>query len=45
LPPAKLERSFDIQRQLANVGTIFDRVLGDRVLGDRVLSKEKEAQG
>ncbi len=45
LPPAKLERSFDIQRQLANVGTIFDRVLGDRVPGDRVLSKEKEAQG
>jgi adenylosuccinate lyase len=40
LPPAKLARSFDIQRQLANVGTIFDRVLGDRVLG-----KDKEAQG
>ncbi|HEV2276176.1 MAG TPA: adenylosuccinate lyase [Acidobacteriaceae bacterium] len=27
LPPEKLSRSFDVQRQLANVDTIFDRVL------------------
>jgi adenylosuccinate lyase len=31
LTAAKLQRSFDIERQLANVGAIFDRVLGDRV--------------
>ena len=39
LTPAKIERSFDIRRQLANVDTIFNRVLGDRGLG-----KQEEAQ-
>ena len=39
LTPAKIERSFDIRRQLANVDTIFNRVLGDCGLG-----KQEEAQ-
>ena len=34
LPAEKLTKSFDIHRQLANVGAIFDRVLGDKNLGD-----------
>ncbi len=33
LPPEKLSRSFDVQRQLANVDTIFDRVLNAKAPG------------
>ena len=37
LPPAEIERAFDLDEQLRHVDTIFDRVFGHgRVLGPRV---------
>jgi adenylosuccinate lyase len=41
LPAGKLEKSFDLRRQLANVDTIFARVLGGRVGGSRVPANPK----